>query len=245
MTTNDHVEASANVTVEEVIAVAITQFSTDGFDGTKLEDISRASGMSKRMIHYHFGDKRGLYLQSLNSAMDSLQPPSDQLVIDSAVPVEGMRKLVDCLFEIFMNNQDAVRMVFEENTHPVLEAAEHPGVTDVSGVMLHINRLLMLGQDSGAFRPGISATDLYLLMTSMTLLPVATHNITQSLFNVDLYAKENVAGLHRLVVDMVLAFLTSNIPDSGHQSYLEEDISESKSDSSASIYEDGSDDIFS
>ena len=56
MTTNDHVEASANVTVEEVIAVAITQFSTDGFDGTKLEDISRASGMSKRMIHYHFGD---------------------------------------------------------------------------------------------------------------------------------------------------------------------------------------------
>src|SRR5699024_2941042 len=76
-------------------------------------------------------------------------------------------------------------------------------------------------------------------------VPVATHNITQSLFNVDLYAKENVAGLHRLVVDMVLAFLTSNIPDSGHQSYLEEDISESKSDSSASIYEDGSDDIFS
>ena len=92
MTTNDHVEASANVTVEEVIAVAITQFSTDGFDGTKLEDISRASGMSKRMIHYHFGDKRGLYLQSLNSAMDSLQPPSDQLVIDSAVPVEGMHE---------------------------------------------------------------------------------------------------------------------------------------------------------
>ena len=111
--------------------------------------------------------------------------------------------------------------------------------------MLHINRLLMLGQDSGAFRPGISATDLYLLITSMTLLPVSTHNITQGLFSVDLYAKENIAGLHRLVVDMVLAFLTSNIPDSGHQSYLEEDISESKSDSSTSIYEDGTDDIFS
>src|SRR5699024_4097132 len=140
MTTNDHVEASSNVTVEEVIAVAITQFSTDGFDGTKLEDISRASGMSKRMIHYHFGDKRGLYLLSLISAMDSLQPRSDQLVIDSAVPVEGMRKLVDCWFEIFMNNQDAVRMVVEENTLPVLEAAEQPGVADFSGVMLHINR---------------------------------------------------------------------------------------------------------
>src|SRR5690606_10430194 len=99
--------------------------------------------------------------------------------------------------------------------------------------------------DSGAFRPGISATDLYLLMTSMTLLPVSTHNITQSLFNVDLYAKENVAGLHRLVVDMVLAFLTSNIPDSGHQSYLEEDISESKSDSSFFFKQKTAYDIFS
>src|SRR5699024_7232065 len=221
------------------------QISTDGFDGTKLEDISRASGMTKRMIHYHFGDKRGLYFQSLICGMDSLQPISDQLVSDSDVRDEGMRRLDDCLFEIFMNNQDAVRMVVEENTHPVLEAAEQPGVADFSGVMLHINRLLMLGQDSGAFRPGISATDLYLLITSMTLLPVSTHNITQGLFSVNLYAKENIAGLHRLVVDMVLAFLTSNIPDSGHQSYLEEDISESKSDSSTSIYEDGSDDIFS
>ncbi|APT83265.1 TetR/AcrR family transcriptional regulator [Corynebacterium ammoniagenes] len=245
MTTNDHVEASANVTVEEVIAVAITEFAHDGFERTKIEDISRKSGMSKRMIHYHFGDKKGLYLQSLITALDKLQPPSEQMVIDSAVPVEGMRKLVDCLFDLSMNNQDSLRMLVEENTHPVLDTAELTEIADVSSVMLHLNRLLMLGQDSGAFRPGISANDLYLLITSMTLLPVATHGSTQNLFGVDLYSDENIRGLHRLVVDMVLAFLTSNIPDSGHQSYLEEDASESKTDSPASIYDDGDDEIFS
>lgn len=246
MTTNDHVDAPANVTVEEVIGIAIAQFAADGYDGTKIENISRESGMSKRMIHYHFGDKKGLYLQSLEAALDKLQPPFDQLVIDSAVPVEGMRKLVDSLFELFMKNQDALRMIVEENSHPVIDAAEHPAIADLSGVMLHLNRLLMLGQDSGAFRPGISANDLYLLITSMTLLPVTTQNIAQNLFSVDLSSPDNVRGLHRLIVDMVLAFLTSNIPDSGHQSYLEEDMSESKTDSSASIYDDGgTDDIFS
>ena len=58
MTTNNHVDASATVTVEEVIGIAIAQFATDGYDGTKIENISRESGMSKRMIHDHFGDKR-------------------------------------------------------------------------------------------------------------------------------------------------------------------------------------------
>ena len=246
MTTNNHVDASANVTVEEVIGFAITQFATDGYDGTKIENISRESGMSKRMIHYHFGDKKGLYLQCLESSLDKLQPPFDQLVIDSAVPVEGMRKLVDCLFDLFVKNPDAVRLVVEENTHPVIDTAEHPAIADASGVMLHINRLLMLGQDSGAFRPGISANDLYLLITSLMLLPVTTHNITRNLFSVDLTSEDNVRGLHRLVVDMALAFLTSNIPDSGYQSYLEEEASKSESDSSSSIYDDGgSEDIFS
>ena len=176
-----------------------------------------------------------------------MQPPFDQVVIDSAVPVEGMRKLVDCLFDLFVKNPDAVRLIVEENAHPVFDAAENPAIADISSVMLHINRLLMLGQDSGAFRPGISANDLYLLITSMMLLPITTHNITRNLFSVDLTSTDNVRGLHRLVVDMVLAFLTANIPDSGHQSYLEEESSESESDSTSSIYDDdgGSEDIFS
>lgn len=245
MTTNDHVDASANVTIEDVIGISISLFATDGYDGTKLDDISRESGMSKRMIHYHFGDKKGLYMQALNQAVAVLQPPADQLVIDSAVPVEGMRKLVDSIFDLFMKEQNALRLLVQENTHPVIDGSDQPAIGDVSPVMLHLNRLLMLGQDSGAFRPGISANDIYLLITSMILLPVSMQSTTQNLFNVDLSSPENARGMHRLIVDMVLAFLTSNIPDSGHQSYLEEDISETKADSPSSIYDGEDGDIFS
>src|SRR5699024_7614975 len=134
----------ANVTVEEVIAVAITEFAHDGFERTKIEDISRKSGMSKRMIHYHFGDKKGLYLQILITALDKLQPPSEQMVIDSTVHVTGMRKLIDCLFYMSMNNQDSLRMLVEKNTHPALDTAELTAIADVSSVILHLTRLLML-----------------------------------------------------------------------------------------------------
>ena len=52
--------------VEHVIDVAIAQFSEHGYADTKLETVSKLSGMSKRMIHYYFGDKKGLYLSLIH-----------------------------------------------------------------------------------------------------------------------------------------------------------------------------------
>ena len=41
-----------------------------------------------------------------------------------------------------------------------------------------------------------------------------------NLLGVDMSSQANTDGMHRLTVDAVLAFLTANIPDSGHESYL-------------------------
>ncbi|MGX1738683.1 TetR family transcriptional regulator [Corynebacterium flavescens] len=220
---NDSVQpvpaSSESRSVDAVIDVAIQQFSEFGYSEAKLESISRLSGMSKRMIHYHFGDKKGLYRQALAVAAQRLSPPVDALEIESGVPVEGVRKLVDRIFQQHSEHPEALSLLAQENRYQLLENTTQ-AITDVSEVSLHLDKLLMLGQDSGAFRPGISANDIFTLISSLTMYRVTNHAMMHNLLRVDMLTETNTAGIHRLMVDAVLSFLTANIPDSGHQSYL-------------------------
>ena len=232
------------VTIDSVIKVAMAEFSELGFQETKLETIARSSGMSKRMIHYHFGDKKGLYHRALVEAISLLNPLPQDLELDSSVPVEGVRKLVDAIYGRFLHHPEAVRMLLLENLHQVLGVAEMAALFDESSVSLHLDKLLMLGQDAGAFRPGISADDIFLLIYSITFYRIANRDIIVNLFGVDMASEENTAGMHRFVVDTVLAFLTSNIPDSGHRSYLTPSHAGDEPQSALGIYDANQPDLF-
>ena len=80
-----------------------------------------------------------------------------------AVSVEGMRRFVDALYHTCLDNPDAVRLVLRENLDPAVEADDAALLTDAREMTLHAERLLLAGQDAGAFRPGITAVDLLAL----------------------------------------------------------------------------------
>ncbi|MGD7002048.1 TetR/AcrR family transcriptional regulator [Corynebacterium halotolerans] len=209
-----------SVSPEQVISAAVEEFAEHGYTDTKLEQIAKLSGMSKRMIHYHFGDKLGLYLQALAEAMARLHPDPEDMELDSTVPVEGVRKLVDAIFLRFAEHPEAVRMILLENLHHYADLKDFSPIPDEASITLHLDKLLMLGQDAGAFRPGISAYDVFLLISALSCYPVSNGETALASFGVDLGIPDNQSGIHRLVVDSVLAFLTSNIPHSGEDSYL-------------------------
>lgn len=224
------------VTTEDVINIAITEFANHGFVETKLDNISKISGMSKRMIHYHFGDKKGLYINALRVAADRLTPTEEELALDSNVPIEGVRKVVEHIFQYTVDNPDCVRMLAIETHAKVIDVTNAAPVTELSPVALNLDRLLMLGQDSGAFRPGISALDIFTMVNSLAMFRINNHDMAQNLMNVDLFNHDNTEGMRRMVVDCVMAFLTANIPDIGFESYLTPERDPEESDS-AEIYQ--------
>lgn len=209
-----------SVAPEQAVAVAVEQFAEHGYTDAKLEQIAKQSGMSKRMIHYHFGDKMGLYLQALAAAMQRLHPDPEDMELDSTVPVEGVRKLVDAIYLQFSQHPEAVRMILLENIHRSADLQEFSAVPDEASITLHLDKLLMLGQDAGAFRPGISAYDVFVLIAAVSCFPVTNGGTSLSSFGYDMDDPANRHGIHRLVVDSVLAFLTANIPHAGEDSYL-------------------------
>ncbi|MDY5785571.1 TetR/AcrR family transcriptional regulator [Corynebacterium sp.] len=207
--------------VDEAVKTALNVFARDGFEAARLQDLSAESGMSKRMLHYHFGDKNGLYRAAFELAIRQLTPPPEVLSRTYAVPVEGMRRFIDALFHRFLQHPAAVRLVLKENLDPALPHGDASKVPELSDTTLHIERLLLLGQDSGAFRPDVSADDILLMLCSLCALRASQAHTALGLTRVDLSTQRNTEGMRRMTIDTVLAFLTSNIPPSGYGSYVE------------------------
>ncbi len=228
-------------TIDEVIDVALRQFAELGFQETRLDTIAKLSGMSKRMIHYHFGDKKGLYLRCLTRAAHRLQPPADELVSDTLVPVEGVTRLVDAVYLTMIQNPEAIRLLAHEGINRVLDITILANLVPGTHVSLQLDKLLMQGQDSGAFRPGIGAEDIFYLIFSLALTRVTHRDLMMNLIDIDPSGRENTEGIHRLAVDTVLSLLTANIPDSGHRSYLTPDHLDEDSQTGLGIYDDATD----
>ena len=206
---------------ESVVRAAVSAFARRGYSGVKLDGLAKKTGMTKRMIHYHFGDKRGLYLAALKEASGRIAPPAEISNRSYAAPVEGMRRYVDALYHAFLDNPDAVRLILRENLDPVAAEEDAATLAEANDVLLHVERLLLAGQDAGAFRPGISAVDLLTLIASLCFFRIGNGLTALSVSDVDLESRRNVDGMRRMVIDTVLTFLTSNIPHSGYESYLE------------------------
>lgn len=71
---------------ESVLAVAVAVFNERGYDGTSMEDLSRAAGISKSSIYHHVAGKSDLLATALNRALDALFAVLDE-------SVEGARRL--------------------------------------------------------------------------------------------------------------------------------------------------------
>ena len=64
--------------LEKLLTVAVTVFSDRGYDGTSVEDLSRASGLSKSSMYHHIDSKEHLLRLSLERALEPLLAIMDE-----------------------------------------------------------------------------------------------------------------------------------------------------------------------
>ncbi|MFE3452129.1 TetR/AcrR family transcriptional regulator [Nonomuraea sp. NPDC059194] len=57
---------------ESVLHTAVTVFNERGYDGTSMEDLARALGVTKSAIYYHVPGKEQLLARALDRALDGL-----------------------------------------------------------------------------------------------------------------------------------------------------------------------------
>lgn len=228
---NDNAENADNddTAVTTELAAAITEFIRHGYEHADISQLNVTRSGAP-------ADKFEWYSHAIAACMDAITPPADALSTESPVPAECMAYIVHALFTQLDTHRDAVALLAAESLHPVLEAGTTTTMMESSELGLHLDRVLLRGQEAGAFRPGISAQDVFYLVISLSFSRLNHRHLMAMTTRVDTLSAANTAGVRRLVVDAVLSFLTSNIADSEHESYLATTSDEDRDDSGLGIY---------
>jgi AcrR family transcriptional regulator len=79
---------------EMIVAAAAELFHRNGYQGTRIEDIGAAVGMSGPAVYRHFASKEALLTELLERAVERAQRDLDAALAASAAPRETLERIV-------------------------------------------------------------------------------------------------------------------------------------------------------
>ncbi|MDN3568643.1 TetR family transcriptional regulator [Paeniroseomonas aquatica] len=191
-----------------ILDAALSEFAEKGLSGARVDEIAARTATTKRMIYYYFGSKEGLYAAVLEEMYGGIRQAEQTLELESLDPVAAMRRLIETTFDYHAAHPEFVRMVAVENIHNARHLQHTPSVADRNSTVIRMLRgLLDRGARDGAFRAGVDAIDLHLLISSFCFYRVSNRHTLQQIFGRDLGDPGQVAAHRRMIVEAVLAWL--------------------------------------
>jgi len=97
----DH-STRAAYTVDSLLAVTVRVFNERGYDGTSMEDLSRAAGISKSSIYHHVRGKEELLRLAVGRALDALFAILDEPAATGGRPVDRLEHVVRRTAEVLL-----------------------------------------------------------------------------------------------------------------------------------------------
>ncbi|MFD8597038.1 TetR/AcrR family transcriptional regulator [Kitasatospora sp. NPDC059646] len=92
----------ASYTVESLLAVTVRVFNERGYDGTSMEDLSRAAGISKSSIYHHVRGKEELLRLAVGRALDALFATLEEPKAVEGRPVDRLEHVVRRTAEVLL-----------------------------------------------------------------------------------------------------------------------------------------------
>jgi AcrR family transcriptional regulator len=97
---------------EKVLQAAVRAFAAAGYAGTSVQDILKATGLSKPTLYYYFGSKEGLYRAILAFAYDESFRRMQAGTNREGTCAERLVKLAAAVFDFATEHRDLMRLVF-------------------------------------------------------------------------------------------------------------------------------------
>jgi TetR/AcrR family transcriptional repressor of nem operon len=90
----------------EVLKAAQQVFCEKGYNGTSMDDLVQATGLSRSSIYDTFGDKHGLFLKTLNQYCTSEMGDMEQLLSKTDSPRKKIRLIFDDLVKKILTDKE-------------------------------------------------------------------------------------------------------------------------------------------
>ena len=203
----------AEQTRRDILDAAIAEFSEKGYSGGRVDDIAARTRTTKRMIYYYFGGKEQLFAAVLEEMYGGMRDAEQALQLETLPPAAAMRRLVEVTFDHHAAHPEFVRLVSVENIHEGRHVAASATIRRRNAAVIGtIGTLLERGAREGAFRPGVDALDLHMLISGFCFYRVSNRHTLGAIFGRDLQAPEGATAHRGMIVEAVLRYLAPPPP---------------------------------
>jgi TetR/AcrR family transcriptional regulator, copper-responsive repressor len=114
---------------ERALAKAAEAFWKHGYAGTSLDDLAAATGMNRPSLYAAFGDKRDLYLKTLERYQQRSRAIGQQIIADNPTLRVFFKRFYEAALDIYLARGDETRGCYSISTAPA-EATTDQGVRE-------------------------------------------------------------------------------------------------------------------
>jgi AcrR family transcriptional regulator len=108
----------------QLLEVALERFAAEGFHGTSMEEIADAAGVTKPVLYQHFGSKRTLYLELLETVGEELVGEVRAAVAAEDSPYQRVLAGFGAYFRFVCERTSAFQLLFGSGARRTDEFAE-------------------------------------------------------------------------------------------------------------------------
>jgi AcrR family transcriptional regulator len=197
----------------EILDVATAEFAANGYDGSRVDEIAALTRTTKRMIYYHFGGKKQLYIAVLERAYARIRAAEREVNVDDLDPVDAMRRVAEVTFDHHEAHPEFIRLVSIENIHNAEHVRELVKMVDLGGsVVSLLDGILRRGRVHGVFRSDVDAVDVHMMISAFCVFRVANRHTFGTIFGRDLVDPSRHDHYRTMCGDMIVRYLATGAP---------------------------------
>jgi AcrR family transcriptional regulator len=172
----------------QLLEVAQRMFVERGYQGTAMEDIAKAAGVTRPVVYKLFGNKDGVYLACLQKARDVL----NTYIIEHALKGEGLkgrlRGGIEGYFSFVECERDAFRFLYDSGAAvagPAAQAASQMRFDTVNRIALLLSDLkgVISEEEITATAHALSGAGEQLAKWWLSQPPVPKATVMNTMFN--------------------------------------------------------------
>jgi AcrR family transcriptional regulator len=195
----------------EILDVATAEFAAHGYNGARVDEIAALTRTTKRMIYYHFGGKKQLYIAVLERAYARIRAVEQQVNVDNMDPMTAVRRIAEVTFDHHEAHPDFIRLVSIENVHHAEHVKELARMVDLGTPVIRLlAELLDRGRRTGVFRADVDAIDVHMMISAFCCFRVSNRHTFGAIFGRDLVDPTRHDHYRSMCGDMITRYLAAD-----------------------------------
>ena len=196
---------SPKTTRDNILRAAKKTFAKEGYDGARVDTISKAAKSYDSLIYYYFGSKEKLFIEVLQNAYKDMFEAEKNLPLDMDDPVGALRKFTEFPLRYYVANPEILILLGTENLQKGKHIAKtRPSEQFALPAIAILQDIVAKGVEKGLFREDVDCRKLYIAMTALGYFYVSNRYTFSAFLNHDLMQPDNVEDWASYVSDMLL-----------------------------------------